>query len=43
MITARAPVTEAGMRGFWIWVAIIIPPLVVGGYYMWRRYRHWFR
>jgi hypothetical protein len=38
-----APV-EAGMRGsFWVWVLILVPSLAVAGYYMWRRYRHWFR
>lgn len=32
------------MRGsFLVWLLVIIPPVAVGGYYMWRRYRHWFR
>lgn len=32
------------MRGsWWIWLIIIVPPVVAGAYYTWRRYRHWFR
>lgn len=32
------------MRGnWWIWVLILLPTLAVSAYYMWRRYRHWFR
>lgn len=32
------------MRGsWWLWLIIIVPPLVGGAYYAWRRYRHWFR
>jgi hypothetical protein len=35
---------EAGMRGsWWLWLIIVVPPVVVGTYYTWRRYRHWFR
>lgn len=28
---------------WWIWLIVIVPPIVIGCYYTWRRYRHWFR
>jgi hypothetical protein len=32
------------MRGSWLIIALVVlPSVVVGGYYAWRRYRHWFR
>jgi hypothetical protein len=28
---------------WWISLIVLLPTIVVGGYYMWRRYRHWLR